>query len=222
MNKQARNTRMTTPSTSRRWSDDELQTSDINFNTRIEIQPPTARPSLTIPQKDQNDSHFTMTRQDAEDAAQIFLKSYDSQFDEHALEAANAFYNSFKSACRGISRRDELDRLYNATYSSFASDVVDRPPPFNKVLFAMARSMHVVKVIKGGTLEWTVFDHRPRYDDRRDDCRPRYNDQRHDYRPRYDNRRDDHPEDRRDDYRPRYDYRPRFDNRRPHYNERDA
>jgi len=175
---------MTTPSTSRRWSDDEIQPSDINYNTKVEIQTPVQRPSST----------FTMTRKDAEDAAQVFLKSYDSQFDEHALEAAHAFYNSFKSACHGISRRDELDRLYNATYLSFGSDVGERPP-FNKVLFAMARSMHVVKVIRGGTLEWTAFDRRPHYDDRRedrqDDRRPRYDDRRDYYRPRFDERHDD-------------------------------
>jgi hypothetical protein len=201
---------MTTPSTSRRWSDDEIQPSDINYNTKVEIQTPEQRPSST----------FTMTRQDAEDAAQVFLKSYDSQFDEHALEAADAFYNSFKSACHGISRRDELDRLYNATYPSFGADVVERPP-FNKVLFAMARSMRVVKVIRGGTLEWTVFDRRPRFDDRRDDHRPRFDDRRDDRRPQFDDRQDNYRprfDDRREDRRPRYDDH-RHD-RSPHYNDR--
>ena len=216
MNSKTRYTRMTTPSTSRRWSDDEIQPSDINYNTKVEIQTPEQRPSST----------FTMTLKDAEDAAQVFLKSNESQFDGHAMDAADAFYKSFKSACHGISRRDELDRLYNATYPSFGGDVVERPP-FNKVLFAMARSMHVVKVIRGGTLEWTAFDRRPRYDDRRED-------RQEDRRPRYDDRREDRQEDRRpryddrrDDYRPRFDdrrddYRPRFDDRRTNYNERFA
>jgi hypothetical protein len=164
-----------------------------------------------------------MTRKDSERAANIFLSSYDDQFEKHALEAAEAFYRKFKSACHGISVRHELDHLYNATYPSFGCNVQQRPP-FNRVLFAMARSMRVVRVIGGGTLEWTAFDRhdrddrRPRYDDRhdRDDRRPRYDDRhdRDDRRPRYEDRHD------RDDRRPRYDDRHDRDDRRPRYDDR--
>jgi len=159
-----------------------------------------------------------MSRKDCEEEADKFLKNCANPFEEHAQEAAFAFYKNFKSACHGISRRDELDRLYNATYESFGGDVVTRPP-FNRVLFAMARNMHVVKVIGGGTLEWTVFDRRPRCDDRprfdrHDDRRPQFDgrrDHRDDGRPRFDGRRQD---DRHDDRRPR------FDEQRHHYHER--
>ncbi len=234
--------------TTNEWSDDIPTSSDINFTSQIKIPPPPPRPSLTLRAKDQFDQHFTMSRKDCEEEADKFLKNCANPFEEHAQEAAFAFYKNFKSACHGISRRDELDRLYNATYESFGGDVVTRPP-FNRVLFAMARNMHVVKVIGGGTLEWTAFDRRPRCDDRprfdrHDDRRPQFDgrrDHRDDRRPRYDDRRqDDRHDDRRpqfdgrrdhrDDCRPRFDgrhqddrhddRRPRFDEQRHHYHER--
>ena len=121
--------------------------------------------------------------------------------DQDALTAAEGFYGKFTSACHGITRRQELDQLYNATHRSFWDNPQMRPE-FSKVLFAMARTMKVVRVIRGGTLSWTAFsfrdDRRPRYDDRRDQA------PRDDRRPRYDDRRDQAP---RDDRRPRYDDR---------------
>ena len=161
--------------------------------------------------------------------------------DAPALEAGQAFYDMFKAACHGISRRSELDQLYNATFSSFGSNA-DQRPEFSKVLFAMARRMRVLRVISGGSIEWNSFDRRPRddrrphYDDRRDhgprdDRRPHYDDRRDhgprdDRRPHYDDRRDQGP---RDDRRPRDDRHPQYDDRRdhgprddrrPHYNDR--
>ena len=161
--------------------------------------------------------------------------------DTQAIEAADAFYTMFKSACHGITRRQELDQLYNATYLSFGSKHEERPE-FSKVLFAMARTMKVLRVIRGGTISWKAFSHQdehrddrqPRFDqhrrdDYRDDRRPRFDqqprdDRRDDRRPRFDqqprdDRRDDrHPrfdqqprDDRRDDRRPRFDQQPRDD-----------
>jgi len=110
--------------------------------------------------------------------------------DQEALQAGDAFYNMFKSACHGITRRQELEQLYNATYLSFGSKHEERPE-FSKVLFAMAREMKVLRVIRGGTLSWKALSQR---DDRRDDRQD-------DRRPRYDDRREQAP---RDDRRPPY------------------
>ena len=139
-------------------------------------------------------------------------------------EVAQSFYSMFSSACHGISLRQELEQLYNATFNSFMR-TYDERPEFSKVLFAMARSLKVLRVIKGGTISWKALN-RPRYDDHQDDRRPRFDDRRQDdHRPRFDDRRqDDHRprfDDRRqDDQRPRFDdrrqdnHRPRFDDRR--------
>jgi len=144
----------------------------------------------------------------------------DDTVDQDALTAAEGFYGRFKSACHGITRREELDQLYQATHRSFWDNPKERPE-FSKVLFAMARKMRVLRVIRGGTLSWTAVSYR---DDRRDqaprdDRRPHYDDRRDqaprdDRRPHYDDRRDQAP---RDDRRPRYDdRRPRYDDRRQH------
>jgi len=150
--------------------------------------------------------------------------------DEEALCAADAFYNMFKSACHGITRRQELDQLYTATYSSFGSKPETRPE-FSKVLFAMARNMKVLKVIRGGTISWNAFN---RQDDRheqrvpRDDRRPHYGDRREEREPRDDRR--PHYGDRHEQREPRDDRRPHYgdrheqreprDDRRPHYGDR--
>jgi hypothetical protein len=118
-----------------------------------------------------------------------------ARVDEDALQAAIGFYEMFTSACHGITRRQELDQLYNATYLSFGSKHETRPE-FSKVLFAMAREMKVLKVIRGGTISWNAFNRR---DDHHHDRRPRFDD-----RNGRDERRDDHHHDR----------RPRFDDRR--------
>jgi hypothetical protein len=153
--------------------------------------------------------------------------------DEDILTAAEGFYGKFTSACHGITRRQELDQLYHATRRKFwhGPHVL---PEFSKVLFAMARTMKVVRVIRGGTLSWTALsyrdDRRPRYEDRRDqaprdDRRPHYDDRRDqaprdDRRPHYDDRRDQAPrDDRRSHYDDRRDQAPR-DDRRSHYDDR--
>ena len=147
-----------------------------------------------------------------------------TKVDDDALQSAEAFYNMFKSACHGITRRQELDTLYNATYLSFCSNC-DQRPEFSKVLFAMARGMKVLKVIRGGTISWKAFSHQDdQNDNSRDDRRPRFDDQRRDdRRPQYDAGRDDRrprfDDQRRDERRPQYDAgrddrRPRFDDQR--------
>ena len=159
------------------------------------------------------------TRQGSERDASVEPRNVDdgnTKVDQDALQAGIAFYDMFTSACHGISRRQELDQLYQATYLSFGSKHEQRPE-FSKVLFAMAREMKVLKVIRGGTISWRALsqrdDRRPRYDDRqdRDDRRPRFDDRqdRDDRRPRFDDRR------------PHEDRRPRFDDRRPHEDRHD-
>ncbi len=193
------------------WSDDHPQDQDANYGPKVLDLPRTklgARPT----ERDELANHAN--HDDRPD-----------EVDQEALSAAEGFYGMFKSACHGITLRKELDELYDATYLSFGSKHELRPE-FSKVLFALARTMKVVRVIRGGTLSWTAFrdDRRPHYDDRRDqaprdDRRPHYDDRRDqaprdDRRPRYDDRRDQAP---RDDRRPRYDDRrdqaPRDDRR---------
>ena len=154
------------------WHTEEPTSQDANYGVKV----------IVPKRKAERDQEFHARTDDgAQKAADAFLKMMGKDgVEEYALETAEAFYTKFKSACHGISRRNELDQLYNATYPSFGCNVVERAP-FNRVLFAMARNMRVVRVIGGGTLEWTAFD-RPRYDDRRD--------QRDDRRDQRDDRRD--------------------------------
>ena len=147
----------------------------------------------------------------------IQIPSCEKTDDQSAIVSAKGFYGMFKSACHGITVRAELEKLYNATYESFSSTENHRPE-FSKVLFAMAHSLKVLRVINGGSIAWKAFsqrdDHRPGYDDRRpgyDDRRPGYDDR----RPGYDDRRPGY-----DDRRPGYDNHHDRDNRRPHYEER--
>ena len=65
-------------------------------------------------------------------------------------------------------------------------------PEFSEVLFAMARGMKVLKVIRGSTISWNAFSHQDyQNDNARDDRRPRFDDQRRDgRRPQYDAGRD--------------------------------
>jgi hypothetical protein len=201
--------------TTNEWHTDETKPGDVNYNVEMNI----------TPVRSERDREFDpRTDEGAQKAAEAFLKMMDNDgVEEYALETAEAFYKKFKSACHGISRRNELDQLYNATYSSFGCDAMERAP-FNRVLFAMARSMRVLRVIGGGTIEWTAFnrhdrdDRRPSFDDRhdRDDRRPRFDDRhdRNDRRPRFDDRHD------RDDRRPRFDDRHDRDDRRPRFDDR--
>jgi hypothetical protein len=182
------------------WSENTCEQEDPNFKIKIPV--PSSDIHITLsPEKDIEPTAFT--------------------------SAADQFYNMFKSACHGITRRQELEQLYYATYQTFGSKF-EQPLEFSKVLFAMAHTLKVLRVIKGGTISWKAFTQR---DDRRDqrDDRPRYDDHQ-DRRPRFDDRhgRDDHQ-----DRRPRFDdrhgrddhqdRRPRFDDRhgrdeRPRYN----
>ena len=163
-----------------KWSEQDPEIEDANYNVKIKIPVPKERHDRA----DDRDSH--RDRADSEPMQSI---------DPEAIHSAKAFYKSFTSACHGITRRQELDQLYHATYRSLGlNDKVQRPE-FSKVLFAMAREMRVLRVIRGGTLSWNALnnqrddyqdrqDRRPCYDDRRDD--------RQDRRPRYDDRRDRH------------------------------
>jgi len=170
-----------------KWSDDQPDAQDSNYGSGPQL-PSHSKMGARRSEKDDHADH-------ADHADQV------DQVDQEALSAAEGFYGMFKSACHGISLRKELDDLYDATYLSFGSKHELRPE-FSKVLFAMARTMKVVRVIRGGTLSWTAFrnrdDRRPHYDDRRDQA------PRDDRRPHYDDRRVQAP---RDDRRPRYDDR---------------
>jgi hypothetical protein len=132
------------------------------------------------------------------------------EIDPDVLSLAEAFYLRYKSACHGVTRRPELQRLYEDTFESWVPKDANRSKTdFSKVLFALARGMKVVRVVDGGRqLVWRVFnnqrDERSERPDRSQDERP---DRRQDERP--DRRQDERP-DRRQDERPdrRQDERP--------------
>jgi len=103
----------------------------------------------------------------------------DTSVDPRALQVADAFYNLFKAACHGISRRIELWRLFESTFPSFQSpregldrpwnnyerfdDEMGTPHFFNKVLYALARGLNVVRVVDGGQkLLWAANRPAPR------------------------------------------------------------
>lgn len=130
------------------WYDDETQPEDANFNTVIE------RPVT----KKQDATNTTTTK-----TTNAPEKTADTR---KAEASAQAFYNMFESACRGITRRKELEQLFNATYRSFSPTHNFEPPEFSKVLFAMAHTLKVLRVIQGGTISWNVTTHQ-------DDRRPR-------------------------------------------------
>lgn len=82
--------------------------------------------------------------------------------DQVALVAAEAFYTKFKSACIGSSYREDLERLYYATFHTFANMNFDSAsencPSFRRVLKEMERTMGVVRHTihwSGQKLEWT-------------------------------------------------------------------
>ena len=77
--------------------------------------------------------------------------------DEHSVELARQFYHRYKSACHGMTRREEVRRLFEDTYNSWATGVKDNYT-FSKVLYAMTRRLNVCRVVNKNTIEWTVFD----------------------------------------------------------------
>jgi hypothetical protein len=85
--------------------------------------------------------------------------------DPDAQILAEAFYARYKSACHGITRRIELNRLYDDTFDSWVpheNGASNRPVDFSKVLFAMAHHMRVLRVVDGGRqIVWKVFNKRP-------------------------------------------------------------
>ena len=133
------------------------------------------------------------------------------EIDPDVLSLAEAFYLRYKSACHGVTRRPELQRLYDDTFESWVPRDANRSKTdFSKVLFALARGMKVVRVVDGGRqLVWRVFNNQrdDRRQDERHDQRPdRRQDERHDQRS--ERRQDERPERRQDDQR-------HMDQRRP-------
>jgi hypothetical protein len=150
------------------------------------------------------------------------------EIDPDVLSLAEAFYLRYKSACHGVTRRPELQRLYEDTFESWVPKDANRSKTdFSKVLFALARGMKVVRVVDGGRqLVWRVFnnqrDERSERPDRRQDERPdRSQERRQDHRrpqrefiPR-DDRSDQRPERRQDERQERRQDDRQMDQRRP-------
>lgn len=120
---------------------------------------------------------------------------HNTDVDPDALKLAQTFYERYKSACHGMTRRNELQRLYNDTLPSWAGADTQANVEFNKVLYAMARGMKVLHVTDGGKqLRWNVFaEAAPArsaggYNQHRHQQPPHYPQQPRDYPPRYDNR----------------------------------
>lgn len=97
------------------------------------------------------------------------------RIDQVALVAAEAFYTKFKLACIGSSYRDDLERLYYATFHTFANMNFDSAskncPSFKRVMKELERTMGVVRYntqhLCGPKLEWTEkpsFDPNPEMD----------------------------------------------------------
>jgi len=98
--------------------------------------------------------------------AQRDIAQRDTSVHPRVLEVARAFHGQFKAACHGISRRVELRRLYVSTFPSFQSpreglnrpwnnyerfdDEMGTPQFFNRVLYALAHALNVVRVVDGG------------------------------------------------------------------------
>ena len=131
------------------------------------------------------------------------------EIDPDVLRLAEAFYLRYKSACHGVTRRPELQRLYEDTFESWVPKDANRSKTdFSKVLFALARGMKVVRVVDGGRqLVWRVFnnqrDERSERPDRRQD--EHHMDQRRPQRefiPRDDRRQDERSDRRQDERRP--------------------
>jgi len=86
-----------------------------------------------------------------------FKASLPPDIDEHSVELARQFYHRYKSACHGMTRREEVRRLFEDTFHSWATGVKDNYT-FSKVLYAMTRRLNVCRVVNKNTIEWTVFD----------------------------------------------------------------
>jgi len=78
--------------------------------------------------------------------------------DADTVAIASQFYARYKSACHGITRREELQRLFEDTYLSWANPAyVKDNYTFSRVLFALCRHLHVCRVVKGTVIAWSVF-----------------------------------------------------------------
>jgi hypothetical protein len=127
------------------------------------------------------------------------------EIDPDVLSLAEAFYLRYKSACHGVTRRPELQRLYEDTFESWVPKDANRSKTdFSKVLFALARGMKVVRVVDGGRqLVWRVFNNQR---DERSERPDRSQERRQDHRP--ERRQDDRQMDQR---RPQREFIPRDD-----------
>ena len=127
------NTTSGAAATTNAWSDDQVESTHPSIRTG-DAAPPTRA--------------HTTTRDTSAPPKEI---------DEDALRLAEAFYHRYKSACHGMTRRPELQRLFEDTFPSW-SDAHGNHPDFSKVVFALAHGMRVVRVIDGGRqLVWKVF-----------------------------------------------------------------
>ena len=139
--------------------------------------------------------------------------------DPDAQVLAEAFYARYKSACHGITRRIELNRLYDDTFDSWVpheNGTSQRPVDFSKVLFAMVHHMRVLRVVDGGRqLVWKVFNKRPHQG--RDE-HPERRDQHPERRDQHHERRDQHHEH--PERRERREYHERRAHHQEHHQER--
>jgi len=81
-----------------------------------------------------------------------------NDIDEQTVELARQFYNRYKSACHGMTRREEVRRLFEDTFHSWAAEgSVKDSYTFSKVLYAMCRRLNLCRVVNKNTIEWSVF-----------------------------------------------------------------
>jgi hypothetical protein len=181
------------------WGDDAVESNHPSSTNHRSMSPTIiGRPSLDIPAGSAGRDQQRPVR----------------EVDPEALLQADAFYNRYKSACHGMTRRPELQRLFEDTFPSWAYPNAPHVD-FGKVLFALAHGMKMVRVVDGGRqLIWKVFrEHHHQHDERappRDDRRPR--DDRAPPRDFHGPRDDRRP---RDDCAPPREFRGPVDDRRP-------
>jgi len=80
--------------------------------------------------------------------------NYSKDVDSKSLELAKTFFERYKQICLATGHRNDLLKLYNDTFDTW-SEGKDKED-FNKVLFALSKGLHLVKVRQGKFLEWSM------------------------------------------------------------------
>jgi hypothetical protein len=104
-------------------------------------------------------AQFESGKSTEEDMSKSVVVERTHRVDRVALGAAEAFYAKFKTACICFKDRYDLERLYYATFHTFANKNFDNAskdcPSFRRVLIEMEQTMGVVRNPSYPSLKWT-------------------------------------------------------------------